>query len=303
MAQSKGFDEFEPIFGEAEPELEDGAAFGGAFRRPFLFYAHLLDSSHLEVLASDFHSHTFECVLTVLEIDDLRDETGIGGSWNDFVRYLLVSLSTGDVKLILDGQANLETESNLHRIVAGVAHANLVVRKSKGLPRISLPLNRLVNLSSKDATANISVALFKAFKNKHDDIVKEQENSSRLKELLSSERSRSVASSLSPPLVSDNLFVQPHFKPFLTASSPHPSLPILLSATPILSWSQQLLDPHHCHISPPPVRTSHILVSRAGRPRIVMNPHNGMFAGQQYQRRRKDATSGGAEPSGSALPN
>ncbi|KAK8958563.1 hypothetical protein KSP40_PGU009107 [Platanthera guangdongensis] len=64
MAQSKGFDEF-------EPELEDGAAFGGAFRRPFLFYAHLLDSSHLEVLASDFHSHTFECVLTVLEIDDL----------------------------------------------------------------------------------------------------------------------------------------------------------------------------------------------------------------------------------------
>ncbi|KAK8959503.1 hypothetical protein KSP40_PGU021093 [Platanthera guangdongensis] len=71
MAQSKGLDEFEPIFGEAEPELEDGAAFGGAFRRPFLFYAHLLDSSHLEVLASDFHSHTFECVLTVLEIDDL----------------------------------------------------------------------------------------------------------------------------------------------------------------------------------------------------------------------------------------
>ncbi|KAK8959502.1 hypothetical protein KSP40_PGU021092 [Platanthera guangdongensis] len=147
----------------------------------------------------------------------LRDETGIGGSWNDFVRYLLVSLSTGDVKLILDGQANLETESmppqrnntvdmpfqNLreegtdlvemkeNREIPsfttggklqqsrkcpdsrlGVAHASLVVRKSKGLPRISLPLNRLVNLSSKDATANISAALFKAFKNKHDDIVK-----------------------------------------------------------------------------------------------------------------------------------
>ncbi|XP_020690028.2 uncharacterized protein LOC110105022 [Dendrobium catenatum] len=165
MAETKAFDGFEPIFGESTAELEEGESFGAVFRRSFLFYVHPLDSSQLEIVASNFQSNTFKCVLTVMDIDDLRDETGIGGSWNDFVHYLLASLSTGDVKLILDGPENFRTGSS-------VSHAKLITHKSKGLPRISLLLNGLVNLPAKDATANISSALFNAYKSKHFDVLK-----------------------------------------------------------------------------------------------------------------------------------
>ncbi|KAI0530969.1 hypothetical protein KFK09_000518 [Dendrobium nobile] len=163
--------------------MEEGESFGGVFRRSFLFYVHPLDSSQLEIVASNFQSNTFKCVLTVMDIDDLRDETGIGGSWNDFVHYLLASLSTGDVKLILDGPENLRTGSS-------VSHAKLITHKSKGLPRISLLLNELVNLPANDATASISSALFNAYKRKHFDVLKGQEQLSRLEEMLSLEKDR-----------------------------------------------------------------------------------------------------------------
>ncbi|XP_020592117.1 uncharacterized protein LOC110032726 [Phalaenopsis equestris] len=184
MAETKGFDRFEPIFGEPTVELEQGEVFGGVYRRTFLFYAHPLDSSQLEIVVSDFHSNTFLRVLTVMDIDDLRDETGIGGSWSDFVHYLLASLSVGDVKIILDRPENLQTDCS-------VAHAKLITRKSKGLPRISIPLDGLLNLPAKDATANISLALFNAYKSKHVEVVKGLENLSRMKEMLSSETDRS----------------------------------------------------------------------------------------------------------------
>ncbi|KAG0453592.1 hypothetical protein HPP92_024896 [Vanilla planifolia] len=113
----------------------------------------------------------------------LRDEVGIGGSWNDFVHYFAASLSEGNVQLILGGVDDLHSESD-------AKHAKLIAHKSKGLPRISLSLGKLVNLSAKGVTVNIPLALFKALKSKQNDIVKGQEQLSRMEEMLSSERER-----------------------------------------------------------------------------------------------------------------
>lgn len=34
-----------------------------------------------------------------------RDEIGIGGSWSEFLEYLVNSIKFGDVKLVLEGQS------------------------------------------------------------------------------------------------------------------------------------------------------------------------------------------------------
>ncbi|PKA57731.1 hypothetical protein AXF42_Ash016777 [Apostasia shenzhenica] len=82
------------------------------------------------------------------------------------------------------------------------SHAKLIARKAKGLPRISISLSGLVDLSAKDAAVNFSWQLFKAYKNKHIDVMKGifaklsacsfcftgQQQLTRLKEVLSSER-------------------------------------------------------------------------------------------------------------------
>ena len=37
-----------------------------------------------------------------------RDMIGIGGSWSEFIDYVIVSIKSDDVKLILEGQSKLE---------------------------------------------------------------------------------------------------------------------------------------------------------------------------------------------------
>ncbi|OAY82253.1 uncharacterized protein LOC109710435 isoform X1 [Ananas comosus] len=187
MATKKGFDDAdsEPIFGEARAEWEGGGdeepGAASTSLRPLLFCARALDSSRFRVVASDFHSLAWDRVLTVAELEDLRDDIGIGGAWAEFVDYLKSSLSSGDVKLILSGHPNVDSS---------ITNAKLIAVKSKGLPRISISLNRLASSSAHDAIADFSLALYKAFKKKDKDSLKEQERSSRLTGLLSSEREK-----------------------------------------------------------------------------------------------------------------
>lgn len=35
-----------------------------------------------------------------------RDSIGIGGSWSDFIDYLIASVKSEDVKLVLEGHSN-----------------------------------------------------------------------------------------------------------------------------------------------------------------------------------------------------
>jgi hypothetical protein len=47
----------------------------------------------------------------------------------------------------------------------GTAYAKLVAQKSKGMPLISISLTKLVDSAASEAMANLSLELFKAFKN------------------------------------------------------------------------------------------------------------------------------------------
>lgn len=49
--------------------------------------------------------------------------------------------------------------------ILGAVHAKLVAQKSKGMPRISISLTKLVDSAANEAMANLSLELFKAFKN------------------------------------------------------------------------------------------------------------------------------------------
>ncbi|GMP26406.1 hypothetical protein CsSME_00002852 [Camellia sinensis var. sinensis] len=96
-----GFDDFEPIFGQAKAEWSTP---NSPPLRPFLFNVHVSGSSCLKVHVSDFYSNTFEAVRSIEQLEDLRDMIGIGGSWCEFMDYLVASIKSDDVKLILDGQ-------------------------------------------------------------------------------------------------------------------------------------------------------------------------------------------------------
>ncbi|XP_073100869.1 uncharacterized protein [Elaeis guineensis] len=131
MAEKKGFEEFEPIFQEikADWEQENAGDGGDADRRPFLIYVHALDSSRLGIVATDYHFHTWERVVPVPELEDLRDDIGIGGTWSEFVDYLLSSLSAGDVKLIMSGQPTSGSDLALSLLKACKKKQNEVVRE------------------------------------------------------------------------------------------------------------------------------------------------------------------------------
>ncbi|XP_070011709.1 uncharacterized protein [Nicotiana sylvestris] len=172
-----GFDEMEPIFGRVNAEW---SAPHKTPLKPFLFHVHGLpsDPSTLRVCATDFHSNTWDSLKSAQELEGMRDRTGIGGSWSDFVDYLIASVKSEDVKLVMDGHSKL----------GGAAHAKLVAQKAKGMPRIAISLSKLVDTSATEAMANISLELYKTFTNVHNLLKTEQKQCSELTNVLSEEK-------------------------------------------------------------------------------------------------------------------
>lgn len=158
-----GFDEMEPIFGRVNAEW---SAPHKTPLKPFLFHVHGLpsDPSTLRVCATDFHSNTWDSLKSAQELEDMRDRTGIGGSWSDFVDYLIASVKSEDVKLVMDGQSKF----------GGAAHAKLVAQKAKGMPRIAISLSKLVDTAATEAMSNLSLELYKTFTNVHNLLKAEQ---------------------------------------------------------------------------------------------------------------------------------
>ncbi|PON33766.1 U2 small nuclear ribonucleoprotein auxiliary factor-like protein [Parasponia andersonii] len=176
-----GFEDLEPVFGEARVEWVSKQS-GPSDR--FLFHVHAPDPSRLTIHITDFHSNsTWEAVRSVMQLEDMRDDLGIGGSWSEFMDYVLASFKSRDVKLILDGHSESDN---------GPAYAKLVAQKTKGMPVISIPLTKLTGSAASAAIANLSLQLFKAFKSTHELYVEgEQDRSIRLTKMISAERERS----------------------------------------------------------------------------------------------------------------
>ncbi|KAK6805473.1 hypothetical protein RDI58_003258 [Solanum bulbocastanum] len=174
-----GFDEMEPIFGRINAEW---SAPHKTPLKPFLFHVHGLpsDPSTLHVCATDFHSNTWDALKSAQELEDMRDRTGIGGSWSDFVDYLIAAIKSEDVKLVMDGQSK----------VGGAAHAKLVAQKAKGMPRIAISLSKLVDTAATEAMANLSLELYTTFTNVHNLLKAEQQRRCELTNVLTEEKEK-----------------------------------------------------------------------------------------------------------------
>ncbi|XP_042976257.1 uncharacterized protein LOC122307430 isoform X2 [Carya illinoinensis] len=146
---SMGFEGFEPIFGE--PKVQWATAQDSLSLRPFLFLVHAPDPSHLRIHVTDFNSNTWEAVRSVVQLEDMRDIIGIGGSWSEFVDYFIASIKSEELKLVMEGDSNSEAT---------------------------------------EAMANLSLELFKAFNNVRYLLVEEQEHSLQLMKEISTEKER-----------------------------------------------------------------------------------------------------------------
>ncbi|XVF58806.1 hypothetical protein PTKIN_Ptkin07bG0095800 [Pterospermum kingtungense] len=170
-------EEFEPIFGEPRVEW---AGSGSGQSSGFLSHVHSPDSSHLRICVSDFRDSTWESVRSVLQLEDMRDSVGIGGSWSDFIHYVIASIKSEDVKLLLEALPNsIDAKS-----------AKLVAQKSKGMPRISFSLTKLTGSAASVAMANLSMELFKAFKGLQHLFMQEQERCLQLTKVISAEKEK-----------------------------------------------------------------------------------------------------------------
>ncbi|EXB40951.1 hypothetical protein L484_020685 [Morus notabilis] len=168
-----GLEDLEPIFGEPRVECPGNHSVESP---PFLFHVHASDPSHLAIHVTDFHSNTWEALRSVHQLEDMRDDIGIGDSWSEFMDYIMASLKSREVKLILDGHLNSD---------GGAAHAKLVAQKIKVMPVIAISLTKLTGSVASSAMANLSLQLFKAFKST------QQECSIQLQKVTSTERERS----------------------------------------------------------------------------------------------------------------
>lgn len=168
----------EPIFGQLRVEWADmGSA---SPLRQFLFHIHAPDSLHLGIRVTDFHSNTWEALRSVSQLEDMQDSIGIGGTWSEFIDYLVMSIKSEDAKLVLEGHSTSE----------GAAAAKLVGQKSKGMPKISIALTKLVGSGATEAIANLSLQLFKEFKGINKSYVEERERCMQLSKVVSAEKER-----------------------------------------------------------------------------------------------------------------
>ncbi|XP_017243046.1 uncharacterized protein LOC108215176 isoform X3 [Daucus carota subsp. sativus] len=169
---------FEPIFKQPKTEWSDP---NFSPLRSFIVCVDAPDSTELRIQATDFHSNSWMTILSVDQLDDMRDTTGIGGSWSEFLAYVAASIQSEETKLGFEGKSEVD----------GPAYAKLIAQKTKGLPKISFPLDKLEAAAATEVRRNVSLALFGAFDTCQSLLVKEREAGQKLKELIAAEQEKS----------------------------------------------------------------------------------------------------------------
>ncbi|VFQ63537.1 unnamed protein product [Cuscuta campestris] len=160
----------------------DGSSPPTTSQRPFFLHVHPLPIDPTRGLGfhvTDCHSSAWEALKTEEDLEDMRDITGIGGSLSDFVDYVLASFNSEDVKLVLDGDS------------MEAARVKLIAQKAKGMPRITISLSKLVGAAASEAVANLSLELYKSFKDVQSMLISEQERCCHLSKALSVEQEKS----------------------------------------------------------------------------------------------------------------
>ncbi|KAG6547865.1 hypothetical protein Mapa_010685 [Marchantia paleacea] len=97
-------EDFEALYGQARGEIVSRN--GAVTHLPFLFSLMPTDLLHLCLCITDFHNQTWRSEFSVDQLQDLRDEVGIGGCWSEFLVYLRAALVSDNVKLVFAGPAS-----------------------------------------------------------------------------------------------------------------------------------------------------------------------------------------------------
>ncbi|KAA0040751.1 hypothetical protein IC582_024724 [Cucumis melo] len=170
--------DFAPIFGE--PTRVEWVNRGSLSLHQFLFHVYTPSPSQLRFLVTDFHSNTWESTKSAFQLEDMRDDIGIGGAFSEFVDYIVASMKFGDVRLCMEGQSGKD----------GAACVKLIAQKSKGMPVFSISLTKLIDSAASEAMATMSLGLFNSLKEKECSLVKEQEHSLQLATMISTEKEK-----------------------------------------------------------------------------------------------------------------
>ncbi|KAG8643018.1 hypothetical protein MANES_12G157300v8 [Manihot esculenta] len=133
-----GFEAFEPIYGEPKVEWAKTSDSDSVPLRRFLMQIFAPDYYNLKIQVTDYHSNTFASVKSIMQLEDMRDSIGIGGSWSDFVDYFVASVKSEDVKLVLEKHSHAYEQgctSQLTKVTAiekddsGTIHSQLEKRQ------------------------------------------------------------------------------------------------------------------------------------------------------------------------------
>lgn len=140
-----GFEDFEAIFGEAKPEWANES-------RRFLFHFDAIDPSRLRIRVTDFHSSTWEAVRSVEQLEDMRDTVGIGGSWSEFVDYVIASIKSEDVKLVLEENAKSDEQECSDRLAKALSAEQGKNESMQGQLELSSRRQKLQKTNTSDKT-------------------------------------------------------------------------------------------------------------------------------------------------------
>ncbi|KAL3615909.1 hypothetical protein CASFOL_040203 [Castilleja foliolosa] len=159
------FEEMDLIIGRVIPEWSPSSPHTTP-SSPFLYRVHRHGSDHsaLQVIATDFQSNTLQAIKSRQQLDDLRDDIGIGGSWYEF----------GSSKS------------------GGADHAKLIAQKAKGMPRVSFSLSKLVGGAAGEAMANVALELYKEFNQVKSSLIEEQQSKYQLTKVVAAEQEKNV---------------------------------------------------------------------------------------------------------------
>lgn len=243
MASDESVEAWEAVIGQAEGEVEPGSktcssscSKQGAFL-PFIFSLVAKDAYHLSLCVSDFHSQTWQEDFSVRQLQDLREDVGIGNDLGEFLTYLRSAFSSKNVVLFLGG-------------IGDAASGKISAQKIRGSPFVSLRLRKLEGSAADDAKASIALGNFRAFLALSSAIASEQAQVGGLKAALAAEVAKTEK--LQEQIDASNLSFRSRNKlkrtnpPLSASASQHhnllssqddtqvvvPSLPAFVSGTP-----------------------------------------------------------------------
>ncbi|CAM6120634.1 unnamed protein product [Calypogeia fissa] len=254
MASAETVEAWEALFGEAKGEVESSgitsssrSGVQGEFL-PFLFSLSQKDAHHLRLSVSDFHSQTWQGDFSVQELQDIRDDVGIGEILDDLLSYLKSAFSSENVRFLL---------KELDQSTAG----RLVSQKVRGTPFVSLSVKSLEGSVADEAKGAIAMGNFRAFKALSSSLASEKAQVAALKGALTTEKAK--AEKLHNQIDASNLSFRSrrlnrnHSPLFATQQEPQEALPLPATVSGALKDGTEMAVPKasgnksRVHVAPP----------------------------------------------------